>query len=80
MGRDRACPAWRRTRPDSLEDPFSLNVSPLNDALGEPAVIFQGVSEGKGGIEGVEPYSLISFSAFSTESEPWQTLRPTARA
>lgn len=25
-------------------------------------------------------HSLISFSAFSTESEPWQMLRPTARA
>ncbi len=25
-------------------------------------------------------YSLISFSAFSTESEPWQMLRPTASA
>lgn len=80
MGGDRACPAWRRTRPDSFEDPFGFNVGPLNNALGEPAVIFQGVSKLRGGKEGEEPYSLISFSAFSTESEPWQTLRPTARA
>ena len=26
------------------------------------------------------PYNLISFSAFSTESDPWQMLRPTAKA
>jgi len=27
-----------------------------------------------------QSYNLISFSAFSTESDPWQILRPTAKA
>lgn len=62
-----------------LEDPRGERILVLNDALSEPAGGNQRyatiTAEQTGNTD-----SLISFSAFSTESEPWQILRPTASA
>lgn len=63
-----------------LEDPLLRVVGVLNDTLREPAnTRKESVSVSAQRITD-DTNSWISFSAFSTESEPWQMLRPTARA
>lgn len=61
-----------------LEDPALLGTGVLHNTLGEPA----GWEDMKYKIETmcVNTYRAISCSALSTASEPWQILRPTARA
>ena len=63
-----------------LEDPAGEVVGVLDGALREPPTRMK-VRVWNRTDEGVRcPYNLISFSALSTESDPWQMLRPTAKA
>jgi hypothetical protein len=64
-----------------FEYPLGLDVGILDDTLREPSarrcvskVVMAHTHKQD------MAHSLISFSAFSTESLPWQTFRPTARA
>ena len=61
----------------SLEDPLLQHTCVLDNSLREPAKNTQ--INGSYLKQKKKTYSAISFSALSTESEPWQTLRPTAR-
>jgi hypothetical protein len=63
----------------SLKDPVVKRGAVLYDALREPARERTLLSSWLLEIVNLT-HSLISFSAFSTVSEPWQMLRPTARA
>ena len=62
-----------------LEDPLGGVVGVLNDALREPATEKR-IKNVSHYVSDEYTYRAISFSAFSTLSEPWQMLRPVARA
>ena len=63
-----------------FEDHVLSNVLILNKALREPAIILYMSSSKWSTITFKMTYRAISFCALSTESDPWQMLRPTARA
>ena len=63
-----------------FEDHVLSNVLILNKALREPAIILYMSSSKWSTITFKMTYRAISFCALSTESDPWQMLRPTERA
>ena len=76
----KGCPIQGPFSTELLEDPISESVGVLYNALGEPPMPTEiRASKWRNEWKG-RSYNLISFSALSTESEPWQMLRPTAKA